>query len=458
MNGYDCFMQSMDWELRREGFPGFLAQIVLELEGRLSEDALRASVDRIVGHFPVLRSRRRRALPYFYPYWSFDPDSFATPYPRIRTHVLSDAKGDGEGEATDVERSRLHLEIFNVPLDAKGGELLRFDLISRFDRTDLVMTWHHPLMDSQGAEKLLALVARPELEGPEIWREGENFANSYTQRLLVKKTFKERMAESRGSLENVSACSRPAPVSLYAGRRASAGRRQGFHVVRFSPEETRAIAANASALCGALRTSDYFLWATLVELDRLQRRMDVATPSYVITLPVDMRPKGGRGALFSTQESTLFYHIDAETLADRDKVLESLRAQTTQAIRKDWLRSFLYGMEISRPFPAWFFMMMSRNAMKGEIGSLFFANIARNSANLTEFLGSRILDFSHVPAVAAPPGIGVFFYRFGDALKCTIVYVEGMLSEEDAEMFAEGLKSLLLRPDQAEGPDRADSC
>lgn len=442
LNGCDCFLQSLDWELRRDGFAGFASQIVLEAEGEVSAREVAESVGRRAAQYPVLRARFRRALPRFYPYWSIDYRSEG-PYPRVHEHAI--ASGDSAGFDS------LQCELFNRPLAAGRGELLRFDLIKPHDGGDtrVIMTWHHPLLDSHGGEQLLALIGRPELPGPEPWKEGNGFAGSYTRRLLLKKTFRERWREAQRSLDNIGIRSHPAPVSLYTGRKDRAARRQNYHVIDFSAEESDVVSARSKEICGALRATDYYLWATLAEVAELHSRLGVATPAFVVTLPIGMRPRGSTAPLFSTQESTLFFNLAAETIRDRAATLECLRSQTTQTFRDELLLAYLYGMEMSRPFPHWLFMKLSRNAMRGELGSFFFANTGRAPAESTIFLGRRIVSFAHAPAVAAPPGLGIFFYRFGERLRCTIVYVEGMLESGEVLLLADRMKRRLLNPDES---------
>jgi hypothetical protein len=49
-----------------------------------------------------------------------------------------------------------------------------------------------------------------------------------------------------------------------------------------------------------------------------------------------------------------------------------------------------------------------------------------------------------MPAIIAPPGIGVLFYRFSQRLTITFVYTEGIFTREEKEEFQQGIRSHLL--------------
>src|SRR4029077_17327805 len=54
----------------------------------------------------------------------------------------------------------LHQQLFNEPLHATRGELMRCDLVERGEaRMDLIFTWAHTFMDATAAEHFLAAVS-----------------------------------------------------------------------------------------------------------------------------------------------------------------------------------------------------------------------------------------------------------------------------------------------------------
>jgi hypothetical protein len=120
------------------------------------------------------------------------------------------------------------------------------------------------------------------------------------------------------------------------------------------------------------------------------------------------------------------------------------KEQTQRAIRAGLLDANVAVMEVSKFLPAWFYIKKVRQAMKGEIASIVFANPGSVHAGLSEFMGIPVDDVRHMPAIIAPPGIGVLFYRFLQRLNITFVYTEGILSREEQEGFQQGIRNHLL--------------
>lgn len=437
LNGFDCFLQSMDWELRRAGFAGCVSMLSLELESRVDFGLLKDSIRARARQLPVLAARLRRGFPGMRLFWEFEDPPREGRLPRVETHDLSSAAPE--------ESVRTREDLFNQPFDFRRGELLRFDLLEKSEgRAEALMRWHHPLMDAHGAERLLALIGDPSLPAPDPWRDGEHFAGDCARRILPKLPLGAALVEARRSLRRIDAAGSTPPISLGAARRARAKPRQCFRFLEFSDDESRRVEANARAACGLLGFSDFLLAATMIEASRLQERLGAPSPSCVVASPVEMRKKGSRDPIFSTQEATLFYSALPESLRDVPSLAALLKGQSAEAMRDDFLPSYLRGMDLSRAMPPWLMMKLARRTMRGELASFFFSNTGRFAPELSTFMGARVLAARHVPAVALPPGIGFFFSAFSGRLVATIVHAEGILDPGEAASFESELRAGLL--------------
>src|SRR5437868_1606647 len=138
LNGCDYLMLGFDHELRRLGYTGNSCQIILKLGGRLPRETLERRLQQIVKHWPILQARPGGV---FLPQWKLARSSPGGI--RLRTH------GD---------EPQIDCGIVNEPLDLDRGELLRFDLIeTEANKSRVIFTWAHTLMDAPSAEYLLAL-------------------------------------------------------------------------------------------------------------------------------------------------------------------------------------------------------------------------------------------------------------------------------------------------------------
>src|SRR5690348_16690561 len=81
LNGSDYLMLGFDYELRRQGYPGNSCQIVLELDRKISADALRQRLNFLVQRYPILASR---PVGWFTPHWK--SVSSVASVPSVRVH------------------------------------------------------------------------------------------------------------------------------------------------------------------------------------------------------------------------------------------------------------------------------------------------------------------------------------------------------------------------------------
>jgi hypothetical protein len=62
-----------------------------------------------------------------------------------------------------------------------------------------------------------------------------------------------------------------------------------------------------------------------------------------------------------------------------------------------------------------------------------------------EFCGARVTGVIHTPRVAITPGVGVYFSQFNGCISFTFAFLEGMLSQEEANSFMYRMNEVLLK-------------
>ena len=90
---------------------------------------------------------------------------------------------------------------------------------------------------------------------------------------------------------------------------------------------------------------------------------------------------------------------------------------------------------------------MSRMALRGELCSFFFAYTGEFAAGLEEFLGARVLNAFHAPAVPPSPGSASAIGLYGGRMNVTHVYQHGVFSTSERERFREQMLADLLGDD-----------
>jgi hypothetical protein len=415
LNGCDYLMLGFDYELRKSGFAGNSCQIVLELNSEVSANALQERLRILTGQHPRLNARPSGV---FSPRWKVP---MAAQEPRVRVHA------DGIGCAT----------IVNEPLVVSKGELARFDLIKReHGKMTLVFTWAHALMDAVGAEHFLATLGRPEV----TLTSGKPNAN-----VRPKLKFSGRCKLAWKNLYQLDKFCEAPPRTLRVRHRDAPAKLQ-YRIEKFSSEETARVRANAVKICGVLGDAQYHAAVSVLELDRLHRRLRCASASYVLPMPVGLRPKGCIEPLFSNQVTMLMIQFLPEHLGGIEQAVATLKAQTQEAMRNGLLESGVVLSEMFRFLPLPIYMAIVKQGLRGEICSVFYGDTASVNPLLTNFLGAEVEDFAHIAAVTPSPGLGVIYYYFRGELRVTVLSLAPVLNETEGAEFAAGIRARLLNP------------
>jgi hypothetical protein len=301
---------------------------------------------------------------------------------------------------------------------------------------EVVFTWAHTLMDANSAEHFLAVVGCENVPLP---------ATQPTLTPRAKQPLKERFKLAWKNIHQLDEFCKAAPRSVGL-RRPAAPARQKFRVEKFSADETGRIRANAARLCGALGGALFHASVSMVELHRLHQRLGCASPSYVLPVPVGLRPKGSVEPLFSNQVTMLMCQFLPDQLGSTADAVATLKSQTGTALRAGLLESGVILAELFRFLPLPVYVAMLKQGLRGEICSLFFGDTAAVTPLLTTFLGAMIEDFAHIGATTPSPGLGVIFYFFRGRMRVTVFHLENHFSDAEAAEFAANLRERLLNP------------
>jgi len=416
LNGADYLMLGFDYELRRRGFAGYSCQIVLELNSAISPAMLRERLRTVTVENPLLNASPGGA---FLPRWKLP----ARPQ-EARVRVHRDQSGRCEA-------------IVNDPLAPRNSELTRFDLIERTDgKMTLVFTWAHALMDAVAAEHFLAMVGHPEIAAP---------AAKQSPSCRTKMSLSARFKLARKNLYQLDKFCEAPPRSP-GFRHGQAPPRLQYRVEIFSAEETALIRANAVRLCGMLGAAQYHAAVSVLELHRLHQRLACASASYVLPVPVGLRPKGSMEPLFSNQIAMLMIQFLPEHLDTIEHAVAALKTQTQEAMRNGLLESGVMLSELFRFLPLPIYMAMLKQGLRGEICSLFYGDTASVNPLLTNFFGAEVEDFAHIGAVTPSPGVGVIYYYFKGELRVTVMSLAPVLNEAETAQFSASLRARLLNP------------
>jgi hypothetical protein len=327
----------------------------------------------------------------------------------------------------------------NETFDGRHGELLRFDLVRYADGTsDLALTWLHMLLDGTGSELFvgaLAAVGAGSRQSIGVDAGPDSPAQPMS--------FRERGDRARAwQAFQKSFAARP-PASP-AGPLRRVRQDVDYRLVTFERAETETIVANANRAAGFLTPVIFYMAAAIRAHHRLFQRRGAVPESYVVPLPVNMRPKGAEGAIFRTHVSMIWFQVLPETVEDFAALVEDLKRQRRKAIREGLVESGIHAIEFARNLPAGLFGRMVRRTFGGELCSFFFAFTGDFAANIEHFLGAEVQNGFHVPAVPPSPGSCAAMSIHRGRLNLTHVFQRGAVSEREVALFAEDMRAELL--------------
>ncbi len=414
LNGPDYLMLGFDRELRRHGFAGNTCQIVLKLGSTISPDALNCRLAELTTQHPILSARPAGCI---WPKWKLPSVPRA---PQVRAH-----RGKSPSR-----------ELLNEPLDARRGQLMRFDLCDEPDGCQtLTFTWLHALMDAPGAEHFLACIGNEDMALP----------SSPVAAPRPEPPLRERAKLAWKYIHHLDELCKAAPKSIGV-RHASAPAELRHRAETFDAADTARIRANASQLAGLLGDAQFHAATALCELHRLRARLGCASPSYVLPLAVGLRAKGSIHPVFSNELTMLMMQLLPPQLDSTPVAIAALKQQLEGALRGGLIESGRQLGLLFRFLPIPLYMAMAKQGLRGEICSLFFGDTASVNPRLSNFLGVPVEDFTHVAAVTPSPGLGVIFYYFRGLLKMTVVHSTRVLTDAEAAEFAASLRQRLLQP------------
>jgi len=217
-----------------------------------------------------------------------------------------------------------------------------------------------------------------------------------------------------------------------------------YDIHTFSPGETDRVVESARRRAGFLTPTLFYLAAAIRAHHAVFRARGVDPGSFVVPLPVNLRPKGAEGAIFRTHTSLLWFHVLSERAESLDTLLSDLKEQRLSAIKQGHVENGTHAMHFARFAPTRVYSRMARAALRGELCSFFFAYTGEFLSGLERFLGCEIRNGFHVAPVPPSPGSCVAMSLYRGRLNATHVYQGGALSDRELEIFRAQLRADLL--------------
>jgi len=434
LTGADCFLRAFDAEIGRFNRASHLSQLVLRLGPGFDVERLRELLREAAVAQPILRSPVRRRFGVGPPVYQL-ASAPRCPAPPVEVHE-ADALPNVEAPFPTLFAQRM-----NEPQALRRGELLRFDAVRRAGGaagTDLAMTWQHLLFDGSGSERFVRWLddccsgvrSVDELPNP----------SELDAPARPARTLGERGAAARSWQAWLDGFAAHPPRSL-AGPRRRVAQRLSWDVRTLSEGDTKRVVEEAGRRAGFLTPMLYYLALAIRAHHAVARARGIDPGSYVVPLPVNVRPRGSEGAIFRTHVSLIWFQVLPQEIDDLDALLATLKAQRLAAIKARQVENGIDAMGFARFAPTRLYTTMARRAFSGELCSFFFAFTGEFLAGLERFLGAEIHNAFHVAPVPPSPGSCVAMSIRSGRLNVTHARQHGTFSEAEQNLFFDSLRA-----------------
>ena len=222
------------------------------------------------------------------------------------------------------------------------------------------------------------------------------------------------------------------------------GGRLRYRLLQFTPAETEAVHEHATHLAGLYNVTFYLACAA-----RAHRRVFLSrglNPShYVISIPVQVRRKGGVNDPFRNCVTILFFCLQRDDLDSLEAAVASTLLQFEEMTRSQLGPAFGLVLGLMRRIPALPYMKFLETQFGGEVTSFFHSSTGNFVLDPEGVCGARIRDAYHVPSISAPPGSGLFFSEYAGSITATFSWREGAVTSDEADLILDQLRNDLLQ-------------
>ena len=444
LTGADCFLRAFHGEMTRRHGAGHLSQLVLRLGRGFDVARFRDALRRVAEANPIVRAPVRRRRGIAPPVYRCDLAGSA-PLPVVHQHEAREAPA--LALADEAPLPRVFHETLNARMAIERGELLRADVVP-YGRdgeagTDLALTWAHMLLDGSGSEafvRLLDDVARGARAPGEVPESDRAVLAAETK---PKGPFRDWSQQAQVWQRHVQGMAANAPRSL-AGKPGRELQRLAYELETLDEERTKRVDERAKKQAGLLTPMLFYLAATIRAHAAVFRQRGVDPVSFVVPVPVNLRPKGDDGGIFRTRVSMFWFQVMPEQAESMEACIAELKAQRHALIKAGGVANGVAAMDLVRGMPSRLYAAMARRTLRGELCSFFFAWTGDFLPGMTEFCGAPIANGFHTPSVPPSPGSGAIMSAREGRLNLAHVSQAGVFSDDERELLRHSLLGDLL--------------
>jgi NRPS condensation-like uncharacterized protein len=420
LNGSDCFHLLLDKHAVRHHAGSNTMRIIFYFNNQLPVDRIK----QVFNNSPLIHWLCNIQLiqPLFFkaPYWQYrDKGNYLliNEYEHARIHEIPDI-------------------ILNRDLPLDGNRFVECDVIHYpGNKSVIVLSWNHILMDGKGIGMLIQHLN--DLDGGKTgYSSGTLFPN------------REKNAGFIAHLKNVfpvkkfiETSSRAPIVSVaFKSSKSSTGFKNS--IIRFNPEETKAIHENAIKNGARFGPNLYYLACCAHVVNNINRQRKNEGDLWM-PIPYDGRLRGSVGPAISNRVAFLFYRIPKDELTSVKQTVSCMSAQMTDQIKNKMPQKYSMLQTMMRHIPLRLYYFLVNRAGEGNLASFLYSSTGENFNHIKTFFGEYVSDLTIFPSPTFPPGLTFSFLKHNDALNINIVYSPDIVNKFELNAIEQDLKNKL---------------
>ncbi|MBF0387219.1 MAG: hypothetical protein HQL20_05115 [Candidatus Omnitrophica bacterium] len=423
LNGIDWVFYTLDHLSKKATGCGNASQVILSLDRPLDIDQVGVRLSAFVRLFPVVHSKCKRDW-NLAPFWSY-PEHSTSDIPVISKIAVSD----------DEALSVLH-NCVNQPF-AQECDHLRFVQVTVGARAFVSLVFDHRLLDARGAQNFLQLFHQfysGKFILPEPFRPiRPSHLSLWKEKFLAGQRVNRRFLDLSHDCQSQHLS---IPDELKA-------RKFLFRTVSFDRLQSDRITEQAYDTAGYLMMAPYFLAVSMVAFQAVFGKSLSKGNSFVIPVNTDIRSRNpGLQELFFNHLSFFFLRFSSEAVQPSREFIKQVSRVMYEAMSGGFAQDLAQASLLLRAVPKMFLDTVQRALMRLK-GLSFSFSYVNKGYDALEFCGAQVTGVIHTPRVAITPGVGIFFTQFNGNISITFAFLEGILSEQDADSFIGRLQSVL---------------
>lgn len=421
LSGADYFNLLVERNLKKLGYRGNVVHMAIDLEGEITLQELKERLaEREI--FAWLNAiELRRANPLRMPSWGKGAEKIPVPI-----------------SVVDSTNDVIPDELLDVDLQPTSGKLFHIGiLLLKDNKTRLVFSAHHAIIDNRGVQMLVRLLDNH--SGPEDM--DEFFPEAQVKEHFVKK-LKKFNAARHFLMDGDSKV-----ASLLNGK-TEPNLKTKYHIVDFDEAETEKIDQNAVANGARFGNGPFYLAAAARSVNAILIMRGTHGKTVWVPAPQDQRMRGKQGALLTNQISFMFYRISYADLDSLKRSVKVVSEQMIDQVRARMPESYATMMNVFRWMPLGIYNLFMKLPTKGVVTTFSFSDIGPSLNDFDSFMGHKISDVYHYPPNPVPPGFTIVFMRYNNCLRVVVGSTSQSMNPDELAKFEKLLRLDLVHDDK----------